>query len=69
MGHHWSHGFLPLSDALRIPAGGSLALDLQVNDGSLWHWRGAVQGGAAFDQCTAFGAPLDQIWSPSTKPG
>lgn len=66
---HWSHGFLPLPAALEIPAGGALSLELQINDGGLWRWRGGVEGGPGFDQCTAFGAPLDQIWSPSTKPG
>jgi predicted RNA methylase len=66
---HWSHGFLPLSDGLVVGQGETLELTVQVNGGDLWRWCGGVAGGARFDQCTAFGAPLDQIWSPATKPG
>jgi protein arginine N-methyltransferase 1 len=65
---HWSHGFLPVPVPLEIAAGGVLSLDVQINDGGLWRWRGGVEGGARFDQCTAFGAPLDQLWSAGTKP-
>jgi hypothetical protein len=57
VGRHWSHGFLPLPDAVAAHAGDSVELAVQVNDGGLWRWRGRV-GDVAFDQCTAFGAPL-----------
>jgi hypothetical protein len=59
VGHHWSHGFLPVPEGLDVAAGAELELSVQINDGDLWRWRGGANGQSRFDQCTAFGAPLD----------
>ena len=58
-GQHWWHGFLPLTEELQVAAGEELELAVQINDGGLWRWRGGPNGQSRFDQCTAFGAPLD----------
>jgi protein arginine N-methyltransferase 1 len=60
VGQHWWHGFLPLQQELQIAAGEELELAVQVNDGGLWRWRGGSNEHPRFDQCTAFGVPLDR---------
>ena len=57
VGEHWSHGFLPVLEPLTIAAGAELTLEMDVDDGMLWRWSGAVEPGARFDQCTASGMP------------
>lgn len=59
VGQHWWQGFLPLAEDFRVAAGDELTIAVQVNDGGLWRWRGELNGHSRFDQCTAFGAPLD----------
>jgi Ribosomal protein L11 methyltransferase (PrmA) len=65
VGTHWSHGFLPVPVGLAVERGDELELAVQINDGGLWRWRGSANGQSRFDQCTAFGAPLD----PGALPG
>jgi hypothetical protein len=60
VGQHWSHGFLPVLEPLAIGAGAELSLEIDVNDGALWRWSGAVEPGARFEHCTAFGMPFDR---------
>lgn len=55
-GTHWSQGFLPLEQPVRVTRGTEIELELDTNDGRVWGWRGSV-GGTAFDQNSGFAMP------------
>jgi protein arginine N-methyltransferase 1 len=61
---NWRQAFLPLDEAVAVPAGAPIALQVESADGVNWRWRGSI-GARAFDQTTLFGfAPCTDNVAP-----
>jgi hypothetical protein len=52
----WSQAFLPLEVPVQLHTGARVDVDLQMDDGRAWRWRG-VADGEAFDQTTLLSMP------------
>jgi SAM-dependent methyltransferase len=52
----WSQAFLPLEVPVQMHAGGRIDVELQMDDGRSWRWRGNAAG-EAFDQTTWLSMP------------
>ncbi len=61
---HWSQGFLPLERPIDVRRGARIELEVETDDGTMWHWRGSAAN-KPFDQITWFGMPPCEV-TPAT---
>jgi hypothetical protein len=52
----WSQAFLPLEVPVQLRSGAEVNVELQMDDGRAWRWRGDADG-EAFDQTTWLSMP------------